>query len=306
MPGARRTPKAESGAARVSGPGAASRLLPDGRRLHLTHGPIDLIVEAFGAADEIAAAYRQATARFPGILPDLVAELSLLRAPLGERPPRAQGAVARRMVAACRPHRAVYVTPMAAVAGAVADEMLAALVSGRALEKAYVNNGGDIAFHLSPGASLIAGLVADYRLPAIDGTCALDAGQPARGIATSGWQGRSFSLGIADAVTVLADDAARADVAATLIANEVNADHPAVVRAPARTLDPDSDLGDRPVTVSVGTLEDESVAAALDKGLAAAEAFRRAGHIRAAVLVLRQDFRVAGTVPAGAITRRQA
>ncbi|WP_204349766.1 hypothetical protein, partial [Klebsiella pneumoniae] len=74
------------------------------------------------------------------------------------------------------------------------------------------------------------------------------------GIATSGAQGRSFSLGIADSVTVLARDAASADAAATLIANAVDLDHPAIRRRPARNLDPDSDLGDRLVTVGVGDL----------------------------------------------------
>jgi ApbE superfamily uncharacterized protein (UPF0280 family) len=43
--------------------------------------------------------------------------------------------------------------------------MLAALLRGRTLDKAYVNNGGDIAFHLAPGHELRAGLFVD----ALDG-----------------------------------------------------------------------------------------------------------------------------------------
>jgi len=281
-------------------------MLPDGRRLHLSHGPIDLIVEAFGAPDEIAAAYRQAAARFPDILPTLVEELAMLRKPVAEPRWQPRGPVARRMLAACWPHRAVFITPMAAVAGAVADEVLAAMCVGRALDKAYVNNGGDIAFHLSPGANLTAGLVADYRLPKIDATCALAFEQPARGIATSGWQGRSFSLGLADAVTILADSGAAADAAATLVANAVNVDHPAVVRVKASDIDPDSDLGDRLVTAEVGALDDDAVEAALESGVAVAETMARAGLVRAAVLVLRQRFRVAGTMPAGLIAPRAA
>jgi ApbE superfamily uncharacterized protein (UPF0280 family) len=281
-------------------------MLADGRRLHLNHGPIDLIVEAFGAPAEIAAAYRQAAARFPDILPTLVEELAMLRRPMDEPRWQPRGPVASRMVAACWPHRAVFITPMAAVAGAVADEILVALCAGRALDKAYVNNGGDIAFHLSAGASLTAGLVADYSLPQIDATCALTFDQPARGIATSGWQGRSFSLGIADSVTVLADSGAAADAAATLIANGVNIDDPAVKRVKASDIDPDSDLGDRLVTAEVGALEDGAVETALDSGEAVAEKLARAGHIRAAVLVLQQRFRVAGTMPAGLIAPRAA
>ena len=142
------------------------------------------------------------------------------------------------MAEAVWPHRAVYITPMAAVAGAVADEMLQALVKGRRLDKAYVNDGGDIAIHLTPGHELRAGIFAT----ALDGVARLTYDQPVRGIATSGRGGRSFSLGIADSATVLAATAAAADAAATLIANAVNVEHPAIERRPARDLDPDSDL----------------------------------------------------------------
>ncbi|MHA1109148.1 MAG: UPF0280 family protein, partial [Alphaproteobacteria bacterium] len=201
--------------------GPRCALLPDGRRLHLNHGPIDLIVEAFGPQPEIDAAYGQATARFSHILNKLVSELESLRQPIIAPRWVPDGPVARRMMDACWPHRGVFVTPMAAVAGSVADEVLAALTRGRALERAYVNNGGDIAFYLTPGAALTAGLVGDYHLPSIDAACELVYGQKVRGIATSGWKGRSHSLGIADSVTVLAKTAAAADVAATLIANAV-------------------------------------------------------------------------------------
>ena len=195
---------------------------------------------------------------------------------------------------------------MAAVAGSVADDMLAALIAGRDVARAYVNNGGDIAFYLTPGATLTAGLVGDYHLPSIDATCALGHEQPARGIATSGWKGRSFSFGIADSVTVLAATAAAADVAATLIGNEVTVDHPAIERVPASELDPDSDLGDRPVTTAVGLLDDGAVEVALESGVKVAEKMQRAGHITTAVLVLQQEFRTIGSVPAGLIEEHAA
>ena len=129
---------------------AIAARLPDGR-LHLQHGPIDLIIEAFGATDEVERAYGQAVERFGDILPTLVRELPTLRRPVGDAYPLLQGPVARRMAEAVWPHRAVYITPMAAVAGAVADEMLQAMVRGRTLDKAYVNDGGDIAIHLDAG-----------------------------------------------------------------------------------------------------------------------------------------------------------
>jgi len=268
--------------------------LPDGRRLHLQHGPIDLVIEAFGAPADVARAYDQAAACFDDVLATLVRELPALRRPIAAPCPALAGPVARRMVAAVWPHRAVYVTPMAAVAGAVADEVLAALVAGRDLARAYVNDGGDIALYLTPGESFAAGVVADPRMPAIDGIAAISADMAVRGLATSGQGGRSLSLGIADAVTVLARDAAAADAAATLIANAVNLDHPAIERVPARDLDPDSDLGELPVTVAVGALDPAAVDAALDAGAGAAAAMRRAGLIEAAVLLLRGRWRVVG------------
>ena len=273
------------------------RLLPDGRRLHLQHGPIDLVIEAFGSPGEVARAYGQAEACFADLLATLVRELATLRQPIGDPRPALSGPVARRMVDAVWPYRAVFITPMAAVAGAVADEVLAALVAGRDLVKAYVNDGGDIAFYLTQGERFAAGMVADLEAPAIDGIATITDAMPVRGLATSGRGGRSFSLGIADAVTVLARDGASADAAATVIANRVDLDHPAVQRRPASSLRDDSDLGDIPVTVAVGPLAPAEVAAALASGAAEAERIRKAGLIVAAALFLRGRHRVVGELP---------
>src|SRR5262245_47605 len=114
-----------------------ARWLPDRKRLHLNHGPIDLIVEAFGAPEELHAAYSQAVARFHTVLAELVEELGELRRPASNDAARHfRGCTARRMEAAVAPFADVFITPMAAVAGAVADEVLAALVAARRLDKA--------------------------------------------------------------------------------------------------------------------------------------------------------------------------
>ncbi len=244
-------------------------LLADGRRRHFQHGPIDLVIEAFGAPDQIFAAYEAAWQRFQTILEELVDELPVLRAPTGQP---VSGAVARRMKAACEVHRDVFVTLMAAVAGALADEVLAAMTAAATLDRAYVNNGGDIAIHLAPGETFRTGIVTLGVTPALDGFADITA--EVGGIATSGWRGRSLSLGIADSVTVLAASSAQADVAATLIANAVQVDDPAVRRQPASSLDADSDLGDRLVTVDVGSLSPEAVALALERGLAMARTMK--------------------------------
>ncbi|MCG8594862.1 MAG: UPF0280 family protein, partial [Kiloniellales bacterium] len=267
-------------------------VLPDGRRRHLQHGPIDIVLEAFGPAAEQARAYDQAWRRFRSILEELTAELPLLRRAVGATTP--EGAVARRMQQVCRPHGAVFVTPMAAVAGAVADAVLAAMVAGRRLDRAYVNNGGDIALHLAPGQGFTTGIVTLGAAPALDGLSRVAAESPVRGIATSGWRGRSFSLGIADSVTVLAGSAAAADVAATLVANAVDVADPAIRRRPARELAPDCDLDERPVTVEVGPLPPDQVESALAAGAAAARDMAARGLIVQALLSLQGRSRVVG------------
>ena len=198
------------------------------------------------------------------------------------------------MIAACLPYareHGLFITPMAAVAGSVADEIIAAF-RRLGILRAYVNNGGDIALHLAPGQQYDVGVVTDLALPAIDGRFGIDASSAVRGIATSGWRGRSFSLGIADSVTVLAATGALADAAATMIANHVNADSSAVTRRPANELKDDTDLGDRLVTVAVGALSQAEIGAALDGGADFAERVRRQGLIAGAAISLAGQARV--------------
>ena len=272
--------------------GPQAHWLADGRRLHLNHGPIDLIAEAFGEPEECHAAYEQAVARFHTVLPELVSELPELRCPaILDRPRAFQGSVARRMEAAVVPLARDFLTPMAAVAGAVADEMIGALCRGRRLRKAYVNNGGDSALFIAPGERIDAAVAATGR--GLADRIAIRADVPVRGIATSGWRGRSFSLGIADAVTVLARSAAEADAAATVIANAVDLPgHPAIRRQPARDLAPDNDLGERLVTVEVGELRGNEVEEALGRGLAVADRLCELGLIEGAALFLCGQLRV--------------
>jgi ApbE superfamily uncharacterized protein (UPF0280 family) len=277
----------------MSGPVAATTA--DGSRLHLQHGPIDLIIEAFGHKEDVAEAYRRAWARFQHVLDELVEELPTLRRPVGDANGGPSGRVARRMAAAVRPFSDRFITPMAAVAGAVADEICAEM-TGCDLRRAYVNNGGDIAMFLTPGETFDVGLVPVPHRPSLLGKATVRARDPVRGVATSGRHGRSFSLGIADAVTVLAADAATADAAATLVANAVDLPgHPAVHRAPADDLVPDSDLGERLVTVDLDTLAAPAVRRALASGIAEAERMRLDGLIVAAVLCLDDQVAAVGS-----------
>ncbi len=270
-------------------------LLPGGR-LHLQHGPIDLIVHADGSGADVQSAYAALVARFATMLEELAAELPSLRQPT--RPGRSMvaGHIARRMEAAVLPHAAAgFITPMAAVAGAVADEAMAALLQAAPLRRASVNNGGDIALHLAPGESFRVGLVDRPDSPGLFATTTITAVDGVGGIATSGWRGRSFSMGIADAVTICAATAAQADAAATVIANAVDLPgHPAVRRAPADSVQPDSDLASRLITRDVGALTAGEIACALAAGLAPAKTLIRSGLIIAASLHCQGSTRVTG------------
>jgi ApbE superfamily uncharacterized protein (UPF0280 family) len=282
----------------VNGPVAARTR--DGDRYHFQHGPIDLIISIDGDGGAAATAYEAAWRRFETILDELVTELPRLRRPLDGEP--FTGSTARRMADAVARFPGQFVTPMAAVAGSVADEVCAAIVASGdgALDRVAVNNGGDIAFHLADGASYDIGLVPIPDRPALLGTATISHDDPVRGVATSGRHGRSHSLGIADAVTVLAASAAVADVAATLIANSVDLpEHPSIERAPATDLDDDSDLGDRLVTVSVGELTGPETAIALAAGAGTAQRMRESGSIVAAVLCLGDEVVTVGTPSTG-------
>jgi ApbE superfamily uncharacterized protein (UPF0280 family) len=370
-------------------------MLPDGRRLHLQDGPIDLVIEAFGSPEAVRAAYAAAIARFDGLLDELCAELPALRSPVRGEGTALAGPVALRMYAAVAEHAAgtsevgattdvpatldgaavpfsclrekgpegrlrarpaepggearpsprriptpcgrrpssgaarhrlpaalgegkpdiaPFITPMAAVAGAVADAVLAAMLvaakdAATPFTRAYVNNGGDIALFLAPGERFRIGLVDRPDRPSLDASALfarteLSPEDGVSGIATSGWRGRSFSLGIADAVTVLARTAAAADAAATVIANAVDLPgHPAIVRVPACEVQPDSDLGDRRVTRDVGALSADEIDTALSAGVAVAEGLVRRGLIAGAALHLAGATRVVGIRLAGVVGR---
>ena len=263
--------------------GAFSNRLPDGR-MHLHHGPIDLICEAWGPVDLVEAGYVQVWRRFDGLLEELVAELPALR----RENMALSGKMAQAMGRAVVPFRPAFITPMAAVAGAVAEEVLAALVSP-GITRAYVNNGGDIALHLAAGTQF------DCALAGSGNQITVRFQDSARGIATSGWRGRSWSLGIADSVSVLAKSASAADAAATMIANAVDLPgHPGITRRPAHAVQADSDLGARLVTVGVGRLSRSDIDTALARGVAAAQAYRANGLIESAALFLQGESQIVG------------
>jgi len=265
-------------------------------RLHLQHGPIDLILHVDASEEIRKRLYSTAKKRFSTVLQELVVEMDLLKHPWSADLPDPKGGIAQKMCFAVRGSD-IFVTPMAAVAGAVADEVLEAMLYEaknhdpylEEIQRMYVNNGGDIAFWLNAGESFSIGVVDNPGIPELNARVSLAYESPVRGIATSGWRGRSQSLGIADAVTVLAGSAAIADAAATLIANDVNVDYPGILKRPASEVKDESDLGMLPVTVDVPPLPVDQISEALKRGAQTAGNFIRTGKIEAAYLSLQKQ-----------------
>lgn len=272
--------------------GASAVILPCGKRLHLQHGPIDLII---GVSDFRHEVFLAATNRFETVLQELVSELPELRQSLRPQTHRPLGAIANMMDEACRPYCPDhFVTRMAAVAGAVADSVLDAMKAVGSLKKAYVNNGGDIALHLDGDETFTTAMASQNGVEL--GRISLSGDDSISGIATSGRHGRSFSLGVADSVTVLAKSAAKADVAATLIANEVDiANHSLITRVPAYSLDLDSDLGDRLVVTDCKELSMCEQAEAISKGERKAQKLFEEGLIDGAAIFFQNERRLIGS-----------
>jgi hypothetical protein len=265
-------------------------------RLHLQHGPIDIIAHVDAPEEVCKCLYSTASHRFSTVLDELVAELDLLKQPWSEDLPDPKGGIAQKMCFAVRGSN-IFVTPMAAVAGAVAEEILEAMLFEaknqdpclEEIQRMYVNNGGDIAFWLNAGESFSIGVVDNPGIPELNAKVSLSYESSVRGIATSSWRGRSQSLGIADAVTVLAGSAAIADAAATLIANDVNVDYPGILKRPASEVKDESDLGMLPVTVDVPPLPVDQISEALKRGAQTAGNFIWTGKIEAAYLSLQKQ-----------------
>ena len=271
-----------------------------GRSLQLRCGPTHAVASCSGSPEAMHRAYQKLVDRFAEIIPELVGELNWLRTELPYDIAQLNGRIARAMYTACEPYRGERITPMSAVAGAIAEHLLHLMSSEHGICKAWVNNGGDIALYLTGDERFDCGIHetlhrsehdAIFRLAAHDGI----GGVATSGRVCSGQGGRSFSLGIADAVTVLAETAAMADAAATMIANRVDLPgHPAVARIRADQIEPDTDLGDRPVVVEVSLLTRRETEQALSNGTEYAHDYMQRGLIHGARLCLNGQSRIIG------------
>lgn len=261
-------------------------------RLYLRHGPIDVFLSVECKNRELEyEAYRAVANRFHTILEELSGELSLLRSAITAGSPVPEGEIAKSQYYAARNFSFDYfVTPMICVAGAIADYLVRVVLDTVPATRVFANNGGDIAVNLFHGRHFDFAICNDLKRGTLRDTIIINQSDCIGGIATSGWSGRSHSLGIADAVTVLASSAVIADAAATLIANAV--DLPGskkVTRVAARELAPDSDLGEKLVTVDVADLDGFEKQTALSSGASVAKEMLACGLIKTAYLSLQSN-----------------
>lgn len=174
-------------------------------------------------------------------------------------------------------------TPMAAVAGSIADSV-ADFLAERGMTKVIVENGGDIAFRLARGERISVGVRPRVDRKELTHCLKLDGTNTSWGVATSGLGGRSFTRGIAWSATVLATSASKADAAATAVANATWVPCAHVKRAKAGELDPGSDIAKLEVTLDVGKLPLDVATKGLEKGLAKALGLKAQGVIEGAFL----------------------
>ena len=176
-------------------------------------------------------------------------------------------------------------TPMAAVAGAIADGV-ADWLKNRGMTRVIVNNGGDIAIRALPEEPVRVGLRPDLATSPISDTISLEGGPGRWGVATSGLEGRSLTRGVASAATIIADNAVMADAAATAVANASFIEDDSVRQVRAKELDDQSDIPDQYVTVQAGPFSEEKKQTALDRALKKAEQLIDRGLIRGAWVVV--------------------
>ncbi len=126
-------------------------------------------------------------------------------------------ALVRRMY---RAGKAAGVGPMAAVAGAIAEEVGRRLVLAGLTKEIAVENGGDVYLALDRDATVTI-LAGDSPLSGKIGLKVKKKLMPCGVCTSSGTVGHSLSFGKADALCVLAKDTAFADACATALANRI-------------------------------------------------------------------------------------
>lgn len=179
-------------------------------------------------------------------------------------------------------------TPMAAVAGSIADSVADRLFY-QGMTRVIVNNGGDIAIRLDKDETVRVGIRTDVRIEKTSHLVELSSHNSSWGVNTSGLGGRSLTRGIASAVTAFAGTSSLADAAATSIANACYVEDDSIIQTMAEKIDPLTDIRGIPVTIKVGQLKKESITRAVKKALNRAHDYMESGIIKGALIAVEKQ-----------------
>lgn len=264
-------------------------VLPGEKAVLAENGPLRLVIQAYsGPIPEIALAKKAAEYAFD-CLGRVAAAQQSLRKRHGLITSSLQDEIARTMLESVRSIGDEDLTPMAAVAGTIAD-FVADWLFSRNVTRVIVDNGGDIAIRLKAGESARVGLRPAIDSQEITYSILLDSKYSSWGVTTSGMGGRSLTRGVASAVTVFAPRSSVSDAAATAIANSCFSEDKNILQVPAKTIAPYTDLGDMLVTVSASGLAEKTVQKALANGLKKATGIQERGLILGALIVVGGKF----------------
>ncbi|MBI4964671.1 MAG: hypothetical protein HY913_15435 [Desulfomonile tiedjei] len=218
-------------------------------------------------------------------LEEIAAHMDKMRGPARAIPEPPRHLLIHRMWSAVTAVGDPDLTPMAAVAGTIADAT-ADFIARRGLTRVVVNNGGDVAIRLAESETLNVGIRPDLGAEEVTHRVLITPEMNIGGICTSGLGGRSFTRGVASAATVFAARAAIADAAATAVANATYISSPAVERCAAESIYPDTDLKGVEITASLGYLAEDEMLTALSQGMNRAEALVKVSLIAGACITV--------------------
>ena len=252
-------------------------------RLYLEYGPTNLVVEAFHKDKQKI--YNYIIENIGEMLSQLSLELAKLRENTKENT-RFKSEIAKKMNDSTKIFLPRFITPLASVAGAISETLLDKVLSKFNLKKIFINNGGDVAIFLKKKQTLkfLVATTNNFLITLEGDGCKY-------GVATSGWKGRSFSMGIADSVTTIARSSSIADAAATIIANDTNIEnHKNIKKQKANKIDEYSDLKNKLITTSVGELSENDIKEALKKGTITAKKLIEKKIILTALLSVKENY----------------
>lgn len=252
----------------------------------MEYGPILMVIEAYSSGNALTEAAVAGGHKAIDLLNELTNYLPVAKKMLPLNLSHSYPRILNNMIETVKMLNEENYTPMAVVAGVISDMVKNEVIKNGA-KTVIVNNGGDIAIEIEEGHNLKVGIIKDLTTRECNHIIRLSSSSKIKGIATSGFGGRSLSKGVADAVTVFASNCSLADAAATSIANATYCASSEIKRCKAEELDYQSDLKGFLVTCYVGTLDKASINKAINNGLKRAKQLFNEGMIYGSVIYLK-------------------